>query len=625
MSTVDVLSSVYLGRGGPQPGVYAVSGLQDPVAHLCSFEKGHSVYALGVDGKTGLVAAGTRAGKIECLNPTADESPASENPGHGLYQGAPILSLCCLDDRRLAVADTAGRCFLWTHGNGQQSPRLLESGRNICSLTTLGASHLVGLVANGQLVFWALPDVTVQQIVECPKPPSTLGLVTLTYWPAQDAIAFPGVDGRLVFCGPDGGKARVFQAHRDEFYVAAVNGENLYTVGRWDGKLRVWRSAHSAPAEHFTAPMGITSGQFLGGNSRALVLAAEDGQAGIYLLGPDGLTLRRRLEGGSYRVIACAPADARQAREEKRRQTQARRIASQIREHMDNRSEEPAEALHTELVALGFGNMSLGLRAQWARRQEDISTELCVRHELVRGLPLTDLRSRATLQRYVSLLDTVWQPAEAQIVSSHGGLDENAETKERRQCTAAILEGDDWVVELDVPLSSVISATSLFGKRFRGRWLLDVAKTTPLPDGALGAEAIAIEYEELRALDGREELPRARPRPLWWLRRSRATRNETILFTGHSATSHGCFELAVRVHCDGLQAHVDPCVLFHPDDRGVSCDTETYNRGLLASNECKEAREQFDLWSRGVLAVLTRTLRRLSTRALALRPRWETG
>ena len=617
----DAIASVYLGTGGAQPGVWAVTGPPEPAERLCSFDAGHSVYALAVDEETGLVAVGTRAGRVQWLAPLSGEALQDSSCEQGFFQGAPILSVCCIGGGRLVAADATGRCLLWARGDEHAAPKVLDAGSRVCALATAGKNHLVGLAADGRLVFWTLPELTVERTVECPKPPGTLALVRLVHWPVQNAMAFPGAGGCLVLCGLDGDEPQVFQAHQGELYAVMVNGEGLYTIGRQDGHARVWRDARGASEENLSAPVGVVSGQFLGDGSHDVVLVSEDGQAGVYALEANGFRLRERLVAQHFRSAAGASAEARQAHEEQWRDARARELAIQIRTCMGTGKMEPVEVLHRELAVLGYKAISLGLRAQWAARQEDLMGELRARHELVRSLPLNDPRSAASLGRYVAVLDRTWQLAEAQVIAAQGALEEDAEVQDRRENAATILGGEDWVVEVEpgVSLSAAIAAADLFGRAFLGRWVLKVAETIPLPDGDLSAEIIAGKYEERRAEDGRAGLPQAAVRTLWWLRRGAATEIETILFDPRSSVPHENFQLVAQVHRDGLQTRLVLCVLFHAGTEPARCDIESHNRQLRLAYEHPRGREQFDAWCGGVHAVLTRALRRLRTRSLALR------
>jgi len=615
-----VFPGVYMGAGGGQPGVWAISDSTTPARRLTAFPPGNSVYALGVDGQTGRIAAGTRAGRIEVLPPSPGESGLGGSCELSLVQGAPVLCVCFADESRLLAADTAGRCLVWDLLDAARPPRVLDAGDGVCSLLGVGEEMLVGLSVTGKLIFWGLPDLKVSRIHDCPKPPRSHALVALVHWPAQEAIAFPAADGGLVLCGLDGGEPHACGAHRGEFYAVMEGGECLYTVGRQDRCLRVWGGPEGSPMEECAAPAGVIAGHALWDGSGRLVLVTEDGHAGIYAHEARGLSLERRLEGGDYRIASGSRPEDRLAFEAARRHARACELQAQIQAAMASRQAADIEPLHRELVALGYQAASLGMRAQSAAQQDDLLAELRSRHQLAALLPPHDPRAAESLRRYVSVLERVWRPAEARRAAAQGSFQESEEAQSARERMAALLGGQDCVTEPDVPVPVLIQAADLLQKPFLGLWLLEVADSIPLPGSDADAEAIALKYSQERETDGREGLPLAHARAMTWLSRSGAREVETILFDTPARGGHPVLRLALQVDRDGLQTVLVPAVLFDAGAGLTEPHATIHNHRLLQALENRDCRERFDSWCRAVLAVLSRSLRRLRTHGLAQRP-----
>lgn len=613
----DVPLSMCLGAGGPQPGVWAVGDSATSASCIWTLAAGSSVYALDIDHEAGLIAVGTRAGRIGVLPCPAGEALATQSPELAFVQGAPVLSVCLTGDQGLVASDTAGRCLLWRSDRPSEAPKALEGGEGVCSVVRAGRSILVGLSTAGRLVFWRLSDLAPVRMLECPGPPGRHALVSLVHWPALGAVVFACEGGRLGLCGIEDGALEVHQAHDGELYAVIEDGDCLYTIGREDGCMRVWRG--STPEERWSAPAGVISGSALANGSRQLLLVSDSGHAGIYSLSSDGLRSRGRVAGEHYRVAAGPRPEVRRDREEGRRRSRALELQAQIEACMRAGQTEDAEPLHRELVAMGYEATSLGLRAQSAAQRDDPIGELRARRHLARLLPPTDPLAAPSLERYIAALDAVWQFAEAKAVADGAGLDEPAEARTQRARLASALDGDDWVGEPDAPLHALIEASVVLERPFSGRWLLDVAQSVPLPDHDVGAEAVARKYEAVRAEEGQSGLPPATHRVLRWVSRSGERQTETLLFGRPTDAQDEARRLAVQVRRDGLGTVFVPTILFEAPAFSPERSIGEHNRRCLSACERAAEREAFDAWCQGVLRVLGRGLQRLRSLAVASR------
>lgn len=614
---------VFLGTGGPRPGLTMVRSESLQTTRLLDLPPGQSVYAIDVNGEEGLVAAGTRGGRIDLL-PWPDSHGSAVSPSHqSLVQGAPVLAVCFTGRSRLASADTAGRCLLWDPLRDADSPQVLDTGDGcVCALQWLPTHQLAGLCSDGRLVFWGIPeggDREPLHVLHGPRPAEKLALVRLCYWPDQRALVYPSSKGEIVTCTIDDLALRSRPAHEGEFQASVVAaGGELLTIGREDGLLKVWDDTEGCASQCYRAPRGIVSADVLGRDLERLLLVADNGAAGVYALESDPLEQVCRLDLGHHRVVVGLPALTRQAHEHEQRVSSARELVVEIRAKTGRGQIEGVDSLHQRLVSLGFERTSLALRAQFAAQQEDVITELGVRRALVSVLAANEPESRASALRYATVLETVWQLPEALRAYTHAGADNgDADRVDRLGGGAEIMGGDDWVVEPDVLLPLLIEASSVIDRPFVGRWLVDRSPRVALPEARIRPEDLVQKYEDVRLEDGRPGLPSAKARTLWWLSRNAATQVETVLFEAPEEGADAGLQLAVQIKHDGLQSVLTSSVVFHAHEPRPGQTTEAHNRQALLAFKGISQGDRIG-WITEVRRVVSVALRRLRTQALSL-------
>jgi hypothetical protein len=606
-----------LGAGGELPGIAAVSPDGCETADHIKLPTGHSVYAVDVDAERGLVAAGTRAGRIELLAWQQAASSTELRPIQSLIQGAPVLSVCLLGDTHLASTDTTGRCLLWHLQQSTATPEVwtFECGA-VCALCSLPDGRLLGLTTEGGLLCWDGARDQWRLGAEGPAPPERLALVRLRYWPAQHAVVYPSAEGHLVVCELDGLRVHACEAHEGGFYAIMVNGDRLGTIGTHDGLLKTWLKTSGPLSEHLRAPRGIISGEICLNASPRLLLVSSAGEAAVYEADSGCLEPLHRLVGNHFRTAAGPAPEAWQALAEKNRLAEARQLRTQIQERLSAGHTDDMEELHQRLVAIDFESLSLGLRADQAVRQGDLITELCVRQRLARTLPQDDRRGVLSLGRYATTLEATWRLAEARGIRA--GLsteDRDAEALDWLTAAAGFMAGEDWVVEPDVSIPLLIEAATVMDQPFTGRWAVEVSSPIPFTEGGLTAATLAAKYEQLKTEGDLPGLPVARAQMLRWLSRRTTRKIEVVVFT-HTAKPPGAgLQPAVQVLGDGLQSDVVPCVLFTvppPRPRTAALD---HNRHAYGAYEKISQRKQFDPWPEKVRRTLSLALRRLRNQA----------
>lgn len=607
---------VLLGTGGAAPGLWRIGTGAYSAECLLELPAGHSVYAIDVAMDRGLAAVGTRAGTIEVLS-MIGSTPEHAGERHStLVQGASVLSLCFAEAGRLLSSDTAGRVLLWRSFSNAASPDALEVGAGcVCSLVDVPGLGVVGLASEGELLVWSVPNGRLIDNIPGPKPPSKHALVRLVYWPDRHSVVYPAVDGEWVCWNLANHEIQRYPAHEGDFYAAFVLTGRLVTIGQEDGLLKTWIDETGRQAKEMAAPVGIIAGDVVDEQAREVILVSDSGDTASYRLEGDQLRPSVRWDGLHHRVVWAPRPDWRKAEAERQRSQQARRIEEEICQRLDAGQADSVDALHAQLVDLGFEAVSLGLRARAAAQANDLIGELRTRHHLSQIIPWDDPRSHTSLRRYAELLAGSWHLAEASAILSGegpcGGAQEGIGGLSR---LAEILTNGDWVAEPDVPLVVVTRAASVIDKAMRGRWLLQRLDPIPFPEGGLTAAAVAGRYDRVRSED-RRELPQAVAEKLWWLSRQHAEQSEAVSFRSKDSGSGGPLELVVRILNDGVQNIILPVVILNADAIPAAHTVCAHNEKVLLACERFDRHELGGTGLGPLYRALHQTLRRLRTEA----------
>ncbi|MCO6438544.1 MAG: hypothetical protein J5J06_15745 [Phycisphaerae bacterium] len=632
----SVTSSLLLGTGGSSPGLMMLCHAGKDSTRLLSLPAGHSIYAIDVDERGGVVAAGSRHGTIDILRETAQQARADRLERLSLVQGAPVLSVCLLDGGLLASSDMAGRCLLWPPGHSSfDRPRCLERREGkVCSLLALPDHRLLGLSSSGKVLLLRLPSGELADNVDAPVPPVTLGLVQLQHWPVCNSAVYASADGELVLVDLGDLRISVCPAHGGNFSVAITEDGRLCTIGREDGLLRTWTwSSNSAGHGTVTrvaeakGPCGVVSAAVVPDTGPLkLLLIHEDGTAAIWATGTERLQPDCRLPGNHYRTVVGPPALVRHLARREREVSEARALCYRIQQGIHSRRFEGLEESYHKLEKRGFEAVISGLRAHEAAAKNDSLGELKARHRLIQLLPAGDPRSTRSILRYAEILEQIGLYAEAHSACLRNlqRAPDDSETFERLARIAKLLKENRCVIATSAPteerLAFGIQAAAVLDMKFQGLWLLERSKPVPCPEAALTAEKIAAKFEEIRAEDGRMGLSPARVQALWWITDGRVRETETVVFGGDSRSRLPRLCSTIEAFHDGLQNVLVRSVLFDAGTGDPGHTPAEHNRTLLEAFDGLYRHETSNSWLRGLNRVINHTLQRLRTEALALRP-----
>ena len=114
---IQLQQNVILGTDGDKPGLIAYDTGSGKLRRILSLPAEQGVYAVDVSGDGRIIVAGTGNGEIYRLTHQPDAGSCCYHTERLTSRvAAPILSVCFVDNRRVAVSDTAGRCRLWQPG-----------------------------------------------------------------------------------------------------------------------------------------------------------------------------------------------------------------------------------------------------------------------------------------------------------------------------------------------------------------------------------------------------------------------------------------------------------------------------------------------------------------------------
>lgn len=600
-----------LGRGGQQPGIDRLPLHETDVMRLQQLPPGCSVYAIDADAAGTTIAAGSRAGTIHVLR--------GEN-SMCLEQGAPVLAVCLLDGSRLASTDTLGRCFLWELLKDLQHPRSLATeGGRICSLLGLLDDRLLGLSSEGRLLWWDTRTGEMVQSLGCPAPPEKLALVRLLCWPDRNIIVYPAIGGQVALCILEKRRVRTWDAHEGDCYAAFFAGASLCTIGRDDGLMRVW-DVRGTQLGQYIAPKGAIAAEATSDDHGVLV-ATDDGHAGVYERESGALRLKGTLAGADYRAVRGPTSDIRKRIFEEQRRAIGRKLCQQIQERLNAGETEGLDSLHQKLVDIGYKAISLALQAQQAARERNIVAELRARHSLAQILPPNQPNAITSLLHHAKSLERAWLLHEAlTVLGKVKAAGDDAAPLEWLERTAKAMAGNKWVVDPDLPVPGLIEAATVVEKPFSGRWVLRRFETIPFPERRLAAAELVKKYEQVRQEDGRAGLPCARLQDTRWLSRSTPVTVETVFFAGSPNEMTEGTEIAIQVLHDGLQTILAPYLLLAASAKKAAASPSEHNRWVAGTLDRIMQGDSIGPWLDAVRGTLTYAIRRLRTETMGHRP-----
>ena len=602
--------NVFLGRGGSSPGVSVYDIETCEISHMLSLPDRQSVYALALSPDGRRLAAGTRGG---LLHHACNSVPSGDDDGIGIRKithGFPILSMCFLDRDTVAVSDIVGRCLAWHLEGTPQARQLPTGGSVVCSLFRLAADRLAALTLGGRLLVWQWLTGEILLDRPVPVPPDLCALVKPAYWASADVWVWASQKGLAAMYDAGRDDVKTVRAHDSELYALAPCHDELLTVGRDDGTLKRWRYDGSAPVGRCGAPRGAIAMTAWADPEPKIILADDRGTAGVYDLAGGTLRFISGLNGRDFRVILGPDQGRLAASLRQRRMQQAQEITDRIRENHADRGSEQVEQLHEQLIALGYEHQSLALRAEAARRDDDMVSELKYSRQAVALVSEKEPGAYGFLVRHAALLESVWQLRAARdlcgrLVQEYPG-EALHERLQHLEGYLTAMEKGDYVIESDLSLRLLAQSACVMETPFCGRHLL--GQDTPISTGVPGISAsiLIAEYQQLCAESPGVPLPSAYEAMLWWFSRARLERVRMVLFDGGESSPIPGLEFGIKLYDAGLQTVLVPVALFNADVGSENASPAEHNRNVSRLLDKLDTRAVRTGWLRSIKALTDR-------------------
>lgn len=616
--------SVLLGRGGDSPGIEAYDAISGNLKNILSLTADQSIYAIDIS-PDGDIVAGTKTGDIYWLR----------HQGHGsgdflIEQFAnytPILDVCFVGERTVAVSDTAGRCLLWRLRKDAQPDKLPTAGGVICSLFKLDDSHLAGLSVSGQLLVWDWPEKNLTKTVELPRPPDLSALVKPVYW--LDSWAWPAQGGIIVlYKWRTNDVHTICAADSGDIYAIAVCNDELLTIGKTDKCLKRWQAGSDTPVASLKVPDGIISAAlWYSHESRTLLLINDAGQGRVYSWIDGKLDLIKQLAGQDYRIAFGPDMETLRSQMRYREELRVRELSVQINNKISQRAyDNELKSLYQQLIKLGYRQVALGLQALEAGSKNDIVAEIKIHNELVNIIPHDHPGSEKSLLRYAELSEYVWQPQNScriyeQLARMHPDNNAYTESMCRASRYAGIIEASEYVIESDVPLALLARSAAALGTRFTGRYLVKNIKVQGSCNVIISAGELIEKYEQISKTKSHEPLPKAEEVELWWLSKENIDQVTTVIFASKDTEHFNCLEFGVKFLNAKLQTVLVPVVIFNAGRNVNDISIEQHNSSVLEKLHLIENNSLSNAWLQMVHRNINHAVRQLITRAMACKSR----
>jgi hypothetical protein len=599
-------NTAILGAGGKKPRLDALRIDSGETRTLLTLPLKNSAYAIDIEDESGTLAVGTRAGLVYILPGNWIEKTDELSLTQKLAQGAPILSVCWVNRSVLAVSDTAKRCVIW-NANQKETPRTLDTkGETISSLLKLEDGLLAGLSSRGKIFFWEPGEGRLARTIDVPLPPPKSGLVRMIYWPAENALAYPGTMGRLTLFDLKKDNLRHLNAHEGAFYAISSLGERLLTAGMEDGLMKVWEAGSEMPTLEFEVVEGVISADVSNDQPAKVILVEAQGKASTYTLEENKLGPAAPISREDYRVVFIPSPQKMRAIYERRREEQVRQIVKEIQNGRGHMAANEIEDLHARLKQLGYEQATL---------EGNTIQALRFSVSLMRIFPKDDPKYCLSMERYANLLEDFWHLPEAEAVYRQIlAINSNYRflaTPPNLDKIAESLNEMLWVIEPEIPIEDIIESATTIGKRFMGRYVIKKLEQVSCGRVQLKPEAIVEKYERVRQESRKGALPTATDEQVRWFSRQGREQVRLVAF-GQGATNNiRGLQFAVQVLCGDLDTVVVPVVLF--DWRDALTDETVEEGNKKASDTLTRIKSNglSNAYLGAVHEALTQSLRRL--------------
>jgi hypothetical protein len=246
---------------------------------------------------------------------------------------------------------------------------------------------------------------------------------------------------------------------------------------------------------------------------------------------------------------------------------EAKTIVSELKSRGDHVDEKERSNYLQRLEQLGYNHVVLAFEADRMDRNNNFVDSIKFRTDLLRLLPKDAPRSDLTLSKYAKSLEATWQLSGAYTHLSmvHRSTPDRVDVdhlEKLKSLSKIVEENDDWIIDPDLPIDTVIRVSTVLEKQFKGRYVL--RKLTPILCGkhTISSNQIAEKYNQIRIESQHIALPAAVPEDMRLISTTGAKLVPTIGFVPkkHDHLQHP--QLVLLVINDDFSTLISPVIVF---------------------------------------------------------------
>jgi len=614
MSWDFIQNQIFLSSVGCDPGMAILDSDSDEIIKITdpSFS---SIYEMDIDCDAKLIAAGDKNGLIHIheLNNHEDNPFLLKTT---LIQGAPVLSVCWVENGQLAASDVAGRCFLWKVNDNQAFLPFQNAKNIICSMFYTD-DILTGLSIKGELLLWDINNKNVVFNIETPPLPSMSNLVKMIYWPGNNALAFPGKGGILCLLDLESRKLITVEAHCGDFYALSVWGNNLLSFGLEDQTLKIWDKNSIQTIRSFHIDQNVISATIIQNQKDEFVFINSDGIACKYKIEQEHLKSIKFLEGGKYRICTIPSFDKINYYKTQHEKNKVNKITKAIIQSNNQISDHEINYYYKQLSNLGYEHVSLGLQVDKAIASGELTKAIELCFILINTIPQDNPHAYSSLEKYASLLEKSYNLPElakiCNLILKIDPINHNA-LKIFKRCNLINFEQNSWIIEPDIPFKTVIESATLINNQLAGRFAINSLGKIICEDIRLDTELIINKYIEIQNETDKFFLPTIISEQVCWFSKKHIETYQIISFSNELDQNYQHLQFVVKVVSNNIDTILVPAIIF--DCRLLEYNNLGGDRGIDVLSIYNSIRNNplSNAYLRKIHKTLNHTLQRIITR-----------
>jgi hypothetical protein len=557
-----IQNKIFLSSIGCDPGMTVWDSDSDEIIKITdpSFS---NIYEMDIDCDAKLIAAGDKNGLIhihELNNHEDNQFPLKTT----LIQGAPVLSVCWVENGQVAASDVAGRCFLW-NVNDNQAFLPFQNAKNIICSMFYTDDILTGLSIKGELLLWDINQRNIVFNIETPPLPSMSTLVKMIYWPGNNALAFAGKGGILCLFNLKSRELITVDAHCGDFYALSVWDNNLVSFGLEDQTLKIWDKNSIQVTQSFRTDNNVISATIIPNEKDEFLLINSDGVACKYKIEQEHFKFIKYLGGDKYRICTIPSFDKIMAYKTKNEKNKVNKITKTITQANNPISDHEINYYYKQLSILGYEHVSLGLQVDKAIASGELSKAIELCFSLINTIPQDNPHAYSSLEKYASLLEKSYNlPELAKICKLILKIDpiNNHALKIFKRCNLINFEQNSWIIEPDIPIKTVIESAALINNQLTGRFAINSLGKIICEDIRLDTELIINKYIEIQNETDKSFLPTIISEQVCWFSKKHIETYQIISFSNELDQNYQHLQFVVKVVSNNIDTILIPAIIF---------------------------------------------------------------